>query len=88
MRLLFIPQYHIQALGAIRMSRVNWVSTKARKGNSGLAFGPLAPFSDLVLFRGPLYFGGRLGLHDHDGGYGLHSWSRKGPVFRTTSNLI
>ena len=32
------------------------------------------------------------GLHDHDGGYGLHdhngSWSRKGPVFRTTSNLI
>ena len=42
-------------------------------------------FSALVLLFGPLSY---TNLHDHDGGYGLHSWSRKGPVFRTTSNLI
>ena len=42
-------------------------------------------FSALVLLFGPL---SDTSLHDHDGGYGLHSWSRKGPVFRSTSNLI
>ena len=59
----------------------------------GLVFGsPVRTYfgCHLVLLFGPL--SADTGLHDHDGGYGLHDhngrWSRKGPVFRTTSNLI
>ena len=43
----------------------------------------------LVLLFSPL--SADTGFHNHDGGYGLHGyngrWSRKGPVFRSTSNL-